>query len=372
MSTEDDALSVLRSVTARARAAEGLRPERIADFLSRQADLGGALVELRLDETLRKSGASSGTQVLDVRLRDGQGGELERRLVFRYDLGGAFFIQYDLPTQFHIMRTLAAKGFPCPEALWLDVDGEIVGAPGLFMAFVDAPAPAAQPFAEGPLAQAAPDLRHAMILESVRTCARLNRLPVADLGLSVLDVRGRGDHFIDRELDWTSRELLHAIPEGFGGARQAYYDDARGALLKVRDRLSALAPRHRTPELVHGDTNLSNFMYRGDKVAVLLDWELCHLGLGEADLGYCIAGCAHFQHMLPPVTGAPSVTELADAYRAERGKLEDWDYCQLLGEWRLAVFQAMAFSRLPAAMTHLEEAYWAHTKARLERFVPPL
>jgi hypothetical protein len=67
--------------------------------------------------------------------------------------------------------------------------------------------------------------------------------------------------------------------------------------------------------------------------------------------------------------GVPSTGEMVDAYRAERGKLEDWDYCQLLGEWRLAVFQAMAFSRLPASMADVEETYWAHTRGRLARFV---
>jgi hypothetical protein len=67
--------------------------------------------------------------------------------------------------------------------------------------------------------------------------------------------------------------------------------------------------------------------------------------------------------------GVPSTTEMARAYRDERGKLDDWDYCQLLGDWRLAVFQAMAFSRLPAEMAHVEEAYWAHARDRLARFV---
>jgi aminoglycoside phosphotransferase (APT) family kinase protein len=322
-----------------------------------------------LDETAMKSGASSGTQIFDIRLSGPTGVESSRRLVFRYDLGGAFFYQYDLPTQFRVMQALNAVGFPCPTVLWVDAEGDITGAPGLFMDFVDAPAPAAQPLAEGRLARAGPADRHAMILESVRTFARLHRLPASGADLAFLERRGRGHHFIDREIDWTTQELLRSVPEGFGGARRAYYDEARGALLTVRDQLLTHAPRSRAPELAHGDTNLSNFMYRGEKVIALLDWELCHLGLGEADLGYCIAGCDHFQLLLPPMAGLPSTDDMVEAYRAERGKLDDWDYCQLLGEWRLAVFQAMAFSRLPAEMTHLEETYWANSRARLRQFV---
>lgn len=369
METSNDALSVIQTVTGRARSAGAPQTGRLADFLRKQVDLGGTIVDLRLDETRRKSGASSGTQVFDLRLRDTNHREFERRLVFRYDLGGAFFFQYNLPDQHQVMKVLGQTGFPCPTVLWLDTDGEVAGAPGLFMEFVDAPAPAGQPFAEGPLVEAGPATRHAMILESARTFARLHMLSPAELDLGFLGRRGHGDHFIDRELDWSTRELLNSIPEDFGGGRRTYYDAARGDLLKVRDHLANFAPRHRVPELTHGDTNLSNFMYRGDKVAVLLDWELCHIGLGEADLGYCLAGNDHFLHLLPPMDGVPSTAEMVEAYRTERGKLEDWDYCQLLGEWRLAVFQAMAFSRLPATMIHLEETYWTHARERLSRFV---
>jgi len=369
LNESNDALSVIRNVTGRTQSAASPQVGGLEDFLRRQTDLGGTLVGVRLDETRRKSGASSGTQVFYLTLQDARDRQFERRLVFRWDLGGAFFFQYNLPDQYRVMKVLRQAGFPCPTVLWLDADGDVVGAPGLFMEFVDAPAPAGQPFAEGPLVEAAPAARHAMILDSVRTFARLHKLPPAELDLGFLDHRGRGDHFIDRELDWTTRELLNSVPEGFGGKRRAYYDDARAALLKTRDHLVRLAPRHRAPELAHGDTNLSNFMYRGEKVAVLLDWELCHVGLGEADLGYCLAGNDHFLHLLPQMDGVPSTAEMAQAYRAERGKLEDWDYCQLLGDWRLAVFQAMAFSRLPAAMAHVEEAYWAHARERLARFV---
>ena len=370
MNSPHDALSVIRNVTGRSQTAAVLDAGRLAGFLGRQSDLGGTFVELRLDETRRKSGASSGTQVFDLILRDAQGRNCQRRLVYRWDLGGAFFFQYNLLDQYRIMKVLRPTGFPCPTVSWLDADGEVAGAPGLIMEFVDAPAPAGQPFAEGPLVEAAPQSRHAMILESVRTFARLHELSPAKLDLGFLDSRGHGDHFIDRELDWSTRELLNSIPEGFGGERRAYYDGARADLLKARDHLEKHAPRHRAPELTHGDTNLSNFMYRGEKVAVLLDWELCHIGLGEADLGYSLAGNDHFLHLLPPMDGVPTIDEMTGAYRAERGKLEDWDYCQLLGDWRLAVYQAMAFSRLPASMTHLEETYWAHTRERLAQFVP--
>ena len=73
-----------------------------------------------------------------------------RRLVFRYDLGGAFFSQYSLPPQFSIMQGLYARGLPVPKALWLDADGAVNGKSGLFMERIEGIAPSTMPFNEGP------------------------------------------------------------------------------------------------------------------------------------------------------------------------------------------------------------------------------
>ena len=365
-----NAMDAMREVTGRARTLASPSPSRLAAFLAKQRDLGGRLEDIKIDATRRSSGASSGTVLFDACLIEDDGGHTALPLVFRYDLGGTFFFQYDLIAQFKTMRALESVGFPAPHVLWLDAEGEIAGKPGLFMRRIDAPAPGGQPFAEGPLASASAGDRHAMILNAIRCFAALHALEPASLTLVHLRGRGQGDTFVARALDWDSQELLHAIPPGFGGERASYYDTVRADLLHVRDHLRAEAPQNRNAELAHGDPNLSNVMYRGTEVAALLDWELCHLGLGEADLAYCIAGMAHFQLTLDPLPGIPTQDEILAAYKAARGGLRDWSYCELWGEWRLGVYQAMAFSRLPAAMRHIEELYWANTRSRLSRLLP--
>jgi aminoglycoside phosphotransferase (APT) family kinase protein len=317
----------------------------------------------------RASGASSGTQLLDALLEGPSGAIVRRALVFRYDLGGTFFHQYDLIPQFKVMRALEPKGVPVPQALWLDEDGEIAGRPGLFMARVDAPAPGGQPFAEGPIATAPPELRHAMILSSVRCFADVHKIDATDPSLVFLNRRGQGGNFIARAIDWDTKELLHAIPPGFGGARVAYYDGVRDVMLRVRDHLLERAPRARKAELVHGDTNLSNVMFHGSDVAALLDWELCHFGLGEGDVGYCLAGMSHFLSALPETAGIPSDNEIVAAYRTARGRAEDVEYGRLWGEWRLGVYQVMAYSRFSEDLRHIEEMYWARIKSILGQFV---
>lgn len=209
-----------------------------------------------------------------------------------------------------------------------------------------------------------------MILNTVRTLTKLHTLSIETLDLGFLNHRGRGNHFIERALEWDSAELLHAIPPSFGGKRRSFYNDVRANLLKIHDVLLRAAPTRRQPQLAHGDTNLSNVMFRGTEVEALLDWELCHLGLGEADLAYCIAGIAHFLFRLPPLRGIPSEAEMIEAYRDKHEELLDWEFCRLWGEWRLAVYQSIAFSRLPPQMTELEEAYWSHARERLAQFVP--
>ncbi len=365
----DDAMAAMREVTGRARPAAADFSGAIAGFLAKQTDIGGRLLGVTLDQTPRSSGASSGTVLLDASVATPKG-VVVLPLVFRYDLGGTFFFQYDLPAQFAVMRALEPTGFPAPRAVWLDSAGEIAGRPGLFMRRVDAPAPGGQPFAQGPLAQASAADRHAMIANAIRCFARLHKLDADALPLSVLQTRGKGDHYIARAVDWDFAELMHAVPPGFGGERRSYYDFVRADLLRVHDRLLASAPQDRVAELVHGDPNLSNVMYRGTNVAALLDWELCHLGLGEADLAYCMAGMAHFLLTLAPVPGVPSEQELLSLYEHARGPVRDWEFCRLWGEWRLGVYQVMAFSRLPPGMRDVEEMYWNNTRQRLSRLLP--
>lgn len=106
------------------------------------------------------------------------------------------------------------------------------------------------------------------------------------------------------------------------------------------------------------------------KVVALLDWELAHHGVGEADLAYQIAGIAHFALLAPPVDGIPTPDEMIAAYRQARGKLDDWEFAHVLGEWRLAVFAAMGMSRLPPELEDVERTYWTATRKRLAALVP--
>lgn len=370
---DNDALEASRAITGATQGQdkEGVE-DRLAAFLARQPDLNGKIETIEIDGGRRSAGASSGTILFDAMIAAGDD-RRTRRLVFRYDLGGAFFSQYALAPQFSIMQGLYARGLPVPNALWLDATGEITGKPGLFMDRIDGIAPSTMPFNEGPYMAVDAATRHAMLLEAARTLALVHATPTSELADDYFAQRGGKGHFLDREIGWNLVELRRTIPPAGSDAKADFYRDIRRTLERVADWLTAHAPRQRAPELAHGDANISNFMYSDDgKVAALLDWELSHLGVGEADLAYQIAGIAHFALLAPPTEGIPTAEEMIDAYTQTRGKLNNWDFAHVLGEWRLAVFASMGMSRLPPELEDVERTYWAASRKRLAALVPDI
>lgn len=365
------ALEASRVITGATQSGEDIRiAARLKSFLSRQPDLGGTIEDLRIDTGRRSAGASSGTVLFDVDLSGGAA-RRTRRLVFRYDLGGAFFSQYSLAPQFSILRGLHARGLPVPPTLWLDADGAVNGKPGLFMERVEGIAPSTMPFTEGPYMAVDAKRRHAMLLDAARALAHFHSTGPEGLADDYFARRGGAGHFLDREIAWTRLELRRTIPPADAGAKAGFYQDIRETLEAVADWLVANAPRYRRAELAHGDANISNFMYDADdRMVALLDWELAHLGVGEADLAYQIAGIAHFALLAPPIEGIPSPEAMIAAYRDARGKLDDWDFAHVLGEWRLAVFASMGMSRLPPELEDVERTYWAASRKRLVALVP--
>lgn len=60
-------------------------------------------------------------------------------------------------------------------------------------------------------------------------------------------------------------------------------------LVALFDRLlSKPTPRSGLPAVIHGDTKLSNLMWKGGEVAAMLDWEMALNGDPLADLGYML------------------------------------------------------------------------------------
>jgi aminoglycoside phosphotransferase (APT) family kinase protein len=371
MSETQDDLAAAEAMVGRTRASDRITAEAVRTFMNAQPDRTGDVQAIRFDTTKRSAGGSSGTVLFEADVTERSGAAMVEHLVMRYDLGGTFFFQYDLPLQFRIMRVLSDMGFPAPRVRWLDAEGAICGHPALIMDRIFAPPPTPTPLTNGPLMDADEPTRHAMILSAARTLARLHAMEFRDPeALALLERRGRGDDAIDREIDWLLAEVEHELGEKRRhGPKRDFYVDQYATIAEVAGWLRLHKPANRAPDFSHGDPNVTNFLFNGTDVVAVLDYELAHLGIGEADLAYMICCLAHYGIERPDVTGLPSEQELLHAYAQVRGSCRDWPFALVFAQWRVSAISAIGFSRLPAELEHLEARYWSFIRRRLRAFV---
>jgi hypothetical protein len=78
---------------------------------------------------------------------------------------------------------------------------------------------------------------------------KLHRLDVDKLGLGMLERRGKGDHYIERELSWLLAEVDHELAEKRkGGEEQPFYQAQGNKLADAADWLRRNMPRERSPD----------------------------------------------------------------------------------------------------------------------------
>ena len=111
---------------------------------------------------------------------------------------------------------------------------------------------------------------------------------------------------------------------------------------------SRLLPAHRwllanapsgSPELLHGDASLHNYLFDGTRLAAILDWEMSTLGRAEADLSLQCVSNQLFA--APPDSGAaqpPSETEWLERYVRAGGRTpQQFDYFKRLSTYMVIV-----------------------------------
>lgn len=112
---------------------------------------------------------------------------------------------------------------------------------------------------------------------------------------------------------------------------------ARG--LAVREGLLAAAPPEPTPGVVHGDFYSNNWMFDGDRLSGVLDWENATFGPAMWDLGWI---CALYDPQCwgpsrhPAMAWTPGPDALLAAYADAGGRLHRPDWYRALMAYRLA------------------------------------
>lgn len=269
--------------------------ERLEAFLSRRHPKNA---EIAITDVARVStGLSRENWIFDLRVRDGATVETLPLIVRRDPVGG--LLETDRRTEFEVLRALEPSAIPAPRALWLDADGSELGRPSLVM---ERGSGCCDYFAlngSRPL-----EGRVALAERLCDLLAEIHRLDWKALGLGeVLSDPGSAAGRVALE-HWVSilrADQLEALPE----------------LELVIGWLTERAPRSQRTVLVHGDFKAGNILLDdADRVVLLLDWELAHLGDPMDDLGWITQPLRAREHQ---IADAWEPRELFQRYAEQSG-----------------------------------------------------
>ncbi len=285
------------------------------------------------------AGSSSGTLLFDA-----QWNERQAALVLRFVPAKTLFDSYDLEAQVTIQRALDSVGIPVPKQLFTDFDGRYMGVSSYVMQRVEGEAAPISWQTTGVIADATPAMRSSMIEDYLRTLARIHAVDWRGLGLGFLEKRANDNKPIARETHWYWPMLQR---NGTPGA----VDRFAKAYRWIIDNEPEIA----RPVLCHGDTNLTNNLFRDGKVVAVIDWEMAFLGTPECDLAY-------MENMLTPIgqdymaiDGVPTLDDIQRKYESLSGyRLQNMAYYRVFSTLRTAIIWNIATAQFPP---DLQEAF---------------
>lgn len=243
--------------------------ERWAAYLQDRYDEPGLAV------TLFKSlagGFGKQTYLFDV-----QGEGLNGSYVIRRDLVVTLFDNdcHRIENEYELIRAAFAKGFPAPDALWLDTEHKLLPG-GHFIVMRRAPGVAGGSVFAGRTA-----LPQHLVEVLAGIMARLHTLPpLLELGALTESI---SPELWALPLDEVVRRYLIAWRELF--LREAHLPSP--AMMALFGWLLDHIPNSSgTPSLLHGDIGFHNFLLDDGRLSAVVDWEFGHIGDAAEDLAY--------------------------------------------------------------------------------------
>jgi aminoglycoside phosphotransferase (APT) family kinase protein len=179
---------------------------------------------------------------------------------------GAGQLESDFGAEFRVLEALNDTAVPSPRALWLDEDGGGLGAPTVIMERV----PGVTDILALRAAEPA-ERNRAVTLAFAAAAAKLHAVDVR--GLEFLGLPTRQNSAAIQVSFWETQFLKQRM-------------EPHPSIAFAFSWLKVNAPVAERISLVHGDFRLGNFLYEGDEVTALLDWEMAHLGDPVEDLAW--------------------------------------------------------------------------------------
>jgi aminoglycoside phosphotransferase (APT) family kinase protein len=172
-------------------------------------------------------------------------------------------VESDTGVEYSVLRAMTGQGLCAPGAVALDVEGVITGAPAVIMERVEGEASAVD-FLNNP----EDAIGKALTTELAEKTADLHHFDWQAAGL-----QGSAESAYQELLQWETRFLEN---------RQ----EPLPAMQYVLQWLKRNFPQPARLSLVHGDLRPGNFLYQGDRITAILDWEMAHIGDPAEDIGW--------------------------------------------------------------------------------------
>jgi aminoglycoside phosphotransferase (APT) family kinase protein len=210
-------------------------------------------------------------------LFDVAGREFAGAYVMRRDLAEPVIDNdcHRIDIEYALIRAVHERGFPAPEALWVDCDHALLPG-GNFLIMRRAPGTAG-----GSVFTASGQIPKDLLQTLAGILVRLHALPPMP-ALSALTPS------LNSEL-W-SAPLDECVRRYIGGFRSLYERELHlpsPALASLFGwLLDNVPPMQGHPVLLHGDIGFHNFLFDQGRLTAVLDWEFGHLGDPAEDLAY--------------------------------------------------------------------------------------
>ena len=235
--------------------------------------------------------------------------------------------------EYRVMTALAGTGVPVPRTHGLCTDDRVIGTMFYVMAYV----PGRVIWDINTEAWSNAD-RRAVFDAALGAIAKLHTVDYQKVGLG--DYGKPGNYFARQFKRWSGQ---------YEYTKSALANPALEALIQW---IPAHTPSDDRTTIVHGDPNISNMMFHGEKpeVLALLDWELSTLGHPLVDVAYLFHGYYSAPFEGPPTLprlGLPTVDQVIDQYCAAtnipRISAQDWRFYIVFNMFRLsAILQGIA------------------------------
>ncbi|MGI9423343.1 MAG: phosphotransferase family protein [Hyphomicrobiaceae bacterium] len=282
------------SKSARPRTYDPNEGEPLEEWLRGAIAADGVTIN---SSTLLSGGAVQENWRLDVSV-DGGPRSGNHAWVMRTDAAAVISMSLDRASEFGVLCAAFESGIRVAEPIARCDDAAVIGAAFLIQDFVSGLGQARRIVRDAGL----PEWGSALAHELAQELAKIHRISASDTSIPALPIP------IGNPAAHEVAKLRKALDSG---------GEPRPALEYVLHWLVAHAPPAPGDQcLVHGDFRTGNYLVDDGRLAAVLDWEFCHWGDANEDVGWFCARCWRFGNTALEAGGIAPRQAFFEAYEA--------------------------------------------------------